>query len=243
MPSTSRLGTRMAFPSIGSLLLCSLAVTAEATECGCKTIAAQSFSDSGQCVVDETATGFCTLDWRHDSEQEESNPEETARAEAGARAFAKYSLSGQLSSESALASETLWSQLESFSKSGFDSSIYKGAASYFDQTVPKYYDEPLALASIAALLGSSTAGDKSAPDMVLKYLSAEASEVYGRITGRDFSEPNIKETPSGIVADHSSYGCFEIRFLKDGSTDPFGPFERRLGVRTAYAEDPNCLTR
>ena len=226
------------------LLLFGFGGNAVAIDCACVNIAAQSFADSGQCIVNETNTGVCTLDWRHGAESEESDPEVAKWAEAGALAVVKGALSGKLPQDSPFANESAWSQLYGIAKEVPYGFIYKGAATYLDRTTPTEYEEEFVLTSIAALIGSSTAArDKSIPNVVLTYFSLYSNNVYARLTSEAPSDPNIKEIPGGLIADHSAYGCFEIRRLVPGSTDPFGPFDLRVGVRTTYAGDSNCLRR
>jgi hypothetical protein len=226
------------------LLLLHSAGVVLAADCGCVNIAAQSYSDSGQCVVDETTTGFCTLDWRHGAESQGSDPEEVARSEAGARNIANLALSGHLAYDSPFANQSLWSQLGSITQGASGQLLYKGAAAYLDQTRPEKYEQELALAGIAALVGSATASrNKSAASVVLTYISQNFREVHSRLIGNASSEPIVRKTRDGMIADHSAYGCFEIRRLVSGSVDPFGPFDFRVGVRTAYAEDSHCLRR
>jgi hypothetical protein len=43
----------------------SVAPAGVAAECGCETVEADSFAEAGSCVVRESSSRYCTLDWRH----------------------------------------------------------------------------------------------------------------------------------------------------------------------------------
>jgi hypothetical protein len=132
-----------------------------------------------------------------------------------------------------------WSQLDQLAGSEANGSLYKAAATYLEKTHPSEYDKELVLASIAAIIGSSTDPQNSAvPPVVLTYLSDFAQEVFGRLNGNDQVDRTPRKTVRGSIADFSTYGCFEIRRLV--AEDP-NEFNLRVGVRTMYAEDSVCL--
>lgn len=225
-------------------IACVLSLTAAsdvlAGDCACAKLDAQSFSDTGQCVVDQTRSGFCTLDWRH-ARNDGTTQGTNVRAEAGAQRIMDYARSGDLPSENPFTEGVVWDMLSKFGGPPF-TSPYTGAVKYLESTSPKSYERNEVLASVALLLGSLTLKEDSvsAPTL-LSFLSLNAEKVFAKMSGGTSAAPTVTKTANGIIADHSSYGCFEIRGLKEGVEEASGPFTFRVGVRTGFAEDSHCL--
>jgi hypothetical protein len=220
---------------------------AGAVDCACVNVNADSYSDSGSCVVIESKPRYCTLDWRHGATSEPTDDNESVKAEERTQALIKFATSGALPESNMFADKGLWSRLAKLAAENKIKELYKFAATYLELTRPIEYERDLVLASMAVLIGSSRpAPNRSVPSVVLRYLSDFGQQILNRVIGKAPFDPKPKNTDLGLIADFSAVGCFEIRkFPADVSLDATSPdaFDLRVGVRTKYAEDSSCLKR
>lgn len=230
-----------------ALLLCCWAASAlphvgYTAECECATATARSLSDGGQCVVDESSSGYCVIEWRGTSQPTAADSGVRQKAEAGAQTFMTAALS---TGQGPLGQAEAWEVLKNYAAETSEEYLYKGASAYLERTHPKEYSADLALTSFAALLGSSSANaDGSVRTGVAEYFQLRGPELFARLSGQANPEPTVEKLSTGrMIADHSTFGCLELRQLQENVSDPSGPFDFLLGVRTSFAEDAQCLRR
>jgi len=232
------------YKRIAAFALASLAFAfrADAADCGCVKVAAQSFSDRGTCVIDEGRSKFCVLDWRRGNDGSGLDQIEGERAEQGTRAFIEFAMSGKLGRRNYFTRKDVWTPLQNYAREINTPLLYQSAASYFERSDPKGYKQEYLLPSIIALIGSTVGPSGVEPARVLfEFLSDNEKAVVGRMSGFESPEPTPHATAFGVISDLSSVGCFEIRVLSKDSTDGF---DIRLAVKTAQAiKGPGCLKR
>lgn len=216
-----------------------LPTPASAVDCGCKKVTADSFSDSGTCVVRESKPSYCTLDWRKSASSQQDDPNATGAAEQGAREIIDFSRNG--GQFGFLSDPGLWESLDKFAPDGTDARAYKSAAAYLETVNPRDYSRDQVLASFAALIGSSTGvRDRQIASLLLQYLASFPDQVFGRLQGNATSEPDKQKLGDGTMFDFSTYGCLEVRYSADGDPEDF---DFLIGSRTRFAEGGTCARR
>jgi hypothetical protein len=209
--------------------------SAQAGDCGCQKVSAESYSDSGTCVVRESDPAFCTLDWRHGDDTPADDPQETGRADGLSRQFIDKAISdprfGMFSDPN------LWGSLGQVTPNA--TSAYKAAATYLETVRPTEYQRDPALASFAAIIGSLTGQDERATFLLLGYLATSPDVVFDRLRGKDVPEPRNQQLGDGSVLDFSSYGCLELRYVPEKAE----VFSLRVAARSIFAEGGTCARR
>lgn len=222
-----------------------IALPALSADCGCADpVPADSFSDSGNCIVRQSNNGYCTLDWRHGADTTIFEKELGAQAEAGQSALQSFALSGAVAANTLLSKSETWEGLQKYAETESPKFplIYKGAATYLDRTKPADYDRDLALSSFVSLIGSALdPKDQSAIALVVNYVNENADSLFPRLTGQEPAEEIRKETDDGVLVDTSSAGCFELWRYPSGDLKAF---DFRVVVKTAFSlKGRTCLPK
>lgn len=211
-------------------------------ECGCRMkVPAVSKSESGVCVVLQSRSRFCTLDWRHGADTEIADSNAVRRTQSRVDGFRKFALGGGIPEQNLFAQLKTWQKFEVQVRKGLEGEppLYRAAASYLERTYPKEYRLVPLLGSIVTLLVSATNKNIKLPaKFLLTYISDNAESLFHRLSGGVSADPEPKDTNIGVIVDGSSPGCFELMWFPKGTKEGF---DIRFAVKTRYGRrGPGC---
>ena len=204
--------------------------TALAVDCRCLEIPSSSYAPSGVCEVIETAQPYCYLEW--------SNSDDASQTRAAAtNEFVSKLSSGDYGQFLQEEYGDLGNLRKSLSKDyiarmrsrNIDLTPFHWATAYLMESKPAHYDGRLMMQSFMLLLGPAIRMflHEEVVERFLSLLHDQEKDTFLRV-----SLPGTSEgTETGDLANFSSYGCLDLRFV-----DTLLPPLQSVMLKTAHSQ-------